>query len=44
MDDLIVDKIIKDGLTIINSNGQKQHYRFFTAGAGQTRTKKFMMI
>ncbi|RFM19235.1 hypothetical protein C1147_12435 [Clostridium botulinum] len=44
MDDLIVDKIIKDGLTIINSNEQEQHYRFFTAGAGQTRTKKFMMM
>ncbi|WP_409069896.1 hypothetical protein ACFLKB_12030 [Clostridium sp. FAM 1755] len=44
MDDLIVDKIIQDGLTIINANGQEQHYRFFTAGAGQTRTKKFMMI
>lgn len=44
MDDLIVDKIVQDGLTIINTNGQKQHYIFFTAGAGQTRTKKFMMI
>lgn len=44
MDDLIVDKIVNDGLTIITPNGTKQHYRFFTAGAGQTRTKKFMMI
>ncbi|MBY6996500.1 hypothetical protein FDF15_13590 [Clostridium botulinum] len=44
MDDLIVDKIINDGLTIVNPTGQEQHYRFFTAGAGQTRTKKFMMI
>lgn len=44
MDDLIVDKIIKDGLTIIKTDSTKQHYRFFTAGAGQTRTKKFMMI
>ncbi|MBN3430434.1 hypothetical protein EXN00_09790 [Clostridium botulinum] len=44
MDDLIVDKIIRDGLTIITDNNYEQHYRFFTAGAGQTRTKKFMMI
>lgn len=39
MDNLIVEKIIKDGLKIDN-----QHYSFFTAGAGQTRQKKFMMI
>lgn len=39
MDDLIVEKIIKDGLTIDDKS-----YKFFTAGAGQTRTKKFMMI
>lgn len=44
MDDIIVDKIIKDGLTLIKKDGTKQHYKFFTAGAGQTRTKKFMMI
>jgi hypothetical protein len=43
MDDLIIDKIIRDGLDIIISDNKK-HYKFFTAGAGQTRTKKFMMI
>lgn len=43
MDDLIVQKIIRDGLDIITKNETK-HYKFFTAGAGQTRTKKFMMI
>lgn len=39
MDDRIVKKIIKDGLAIDN-----KQYIFFTAGAGQTRNKKFMMI
>lgn len=39
MDDLIVNKVIKDGLKI-----DDKQYKFFTAGAGQTRTKKFMMI
>lgn len=43
MDDSIVDKIIKDGLTIKNVEGMEQHYRFFTAGAGQSRNRKFMM-
>ncbi|MDD4780339.1 MAG: hypothetical protein PHT02_07025 [Tissierellia bacterium] len=39
MDDLIVRKIVRDGLDI-----DDKHYKFFTAGAGQTRTKKYMMI
>lgn len=39
MDDKIVRKIINSGLTI-----DDKKYIFFTAGAGQTRTKKFMMI
>lgn len=39
MDDLIVRKIIKDGLKI-----DDKFYKFFTAGAGQTRQKKFMMV
>lgn len=39
MDNIIVEKIVKDGLTI-----DQQRYIFFTAGAGQTRQKKFMMI
>ncbi|AKA71951.1 hypothetical protein [Clostridium scatologenes] len=44
MDDSVVNKVIKDGLTIDNVDGTKQHYIFFTAGAGQTRSEKFMMI
>lgn len=45
MDDSIVQKVIKDGLNIMTKYGQEPvHYKFFTAGAGQTRTKKFMMI
>jgi len=39
MDDLIIKKIIKDGLKVDDKS-----YIFFTAGAGQTRQKKFMMI
>lgn len=39
MDNKITKKIIKDGLTI-----DDKKYIFFTAGAGQTRNKKFMMI
>lgn len=44
MDNIITDRIIKKGLDLVNTDGNKQHYKFFTAGAGQTRTKKFMMI
>lgn len=44
MDNIITDRIIKKGLDLVNADGIKQHYKFFTSGAGQTRTKKFMMI
>jgi hypothetical protein len=44
MDNLIIEKIIRDGLDIIITKDKKLHYKFFTAGAGQTRQKKFMMI
>ena len=37
---IISDRQEKDGKIIINDN----KYKFFTAGAGQTRQKKFMMI
>lgn len=43
MDKIITDKIIRDGLDIV-SKDNILHYKFFTAGAGQSRTKKFMMI
>lgn len=39
MDDLVSEQVIKNGLYI-----GKDLYKFFTAGAGQTRKKKFMMI
>ncbi|MBK1809162.1 hypothetical protein JHL18_00675 [Clostridium sp. YIM B02505] len=47
MDNIVIDKIIKDGLTIRTTNDDvviNVKYKFFTAGAGQTRNKKFMMI
>lgn len=39
IDDLVCEQVIKNGLYIGN-----ELYKFFTAGAGQTRKKKFMMI
>lgn len=50
MDSTIVDYIVKNGLSIINVNDETgeiiedKKYKFFTAGAGQTRQKKFMMV
>lgn len=38
-DDLVIENVIKNGLNIDN-----KHYIVFTAGAGQTRQKRFMMI
>ena len=51
-DMIIAEQVIKNGLTIIEhevtEDGEyldiPNKYKFFTAGAGQTRQKKFMMI
>lgn len=51
-DMIITEQVIKNGLTIIEhevtEDGEyldiPHKYKFFTAGAGQTRQKKFMMI
>jgi len=39
IDDLVIEQVVKKGLYIDNN-----FYIFFTAGAGQTRQSKFMMI
>ncbi|NRT90202.1 hypothetical protein OD350_24810 [Clostridium beijerinckii] len=39
IDDLVIEQVVKTGLYIDND-----FYIFFTAGAGQTRQSKFMMI
>ncbi|MDB2161263.1 hypothetical protein PMX22_15810 [Clostridium butyricum] len=53
-DMIITEQVIKNGITIVDEkideetgeliSSNEYRYKFFTAGAGQTRQKKFMMI